>query len=430
MNTTSIRVNVGSLPVLLMIAMVSSGGVLDAADIPNDDAQIRGLLPAATAIEQEVWVRLTRHAEAPTKESFNDHSLSAELLLLDDKTVQDSNGEYRYLAEGLPKPSQLWKEISRVIVAGPVRVYPRPITMIHAERITAFNANVEGDSATGSFKFRVPDLYEGQASFTAIRHSSKWQITEMSMPGVGIHIARDATGRWRRVEASDDVTVLKGPHIIAASATPQDFDSINNPRYGLTRNDLKAIVATVPTVELVVPVREVRRVARFGDQTAEVRLVGTVPEYSQLHRLPIEQGRYLVNNDIKQLQSVAVIGAKVAQDLFRFENPIGRKIRIGDHYFIVVGVLAKQADTATKHARDIWIPITTMRSRLGDRDISRQAGTFIVRHFELSRIEIIVESFPEISRSTELVKRVLEHRHESDDFTVKDLSTELQGENP
>ncbi len=287
---TSVPVKVGLLPVLPMIGLFACGAVLSAAETPSDDEQIRSLIPEATAIERGVWERINRHAEAPTKESFNDHSLSAELLLLDDKTVQNSNGEYRYLTGGLPKPSQFWKEISRVIIAGQVRVYPRPITMIHAERITAFDADVEGDSATGSFKFRVPDLYEGQASFAATRNSSKWQITEISMPGVGIHIARDAKGRWRRAEASDDVTVAEGPHIIAASAKPQDFDSINNSRYGLTRNDLKAIAATVPTVELVVPVREIRRVARYGDQIAEMRLVGTVPEYSELHRLPIEQG--------------------------------------------------------------------------------------------------------------------------------------------
>ncbi len=415
---------VNLLSVLFLIAMTSFGGVLGAAEAPSDEEQIRGLIPRATAIDREVWEKITRASQTPTMESFNDRSLSAELFLLDDKTAENSNGTFRFLGERLRRPDKLVKEMSPGIDDGRSRVDAKPITMIHAERITSFLVTIDGDKATGSLKFRVPELYEGQANFVATRNSSKWQIIEMSMPKVGIHIARDATGRWRRVEAQEELKVTKGPHIIASSVWPDDRTPVNNPRYGLTRNDVKAIVAMVPTVQLVVPVREVRRVARFGDQTSEVQLVGTVPEYSQLHRLRIEHGRYLVPNDIKQLQSVAVIGSRVAEDLFLFENPVGKKIRIGEHYFVVAGVLAKRSHT--DDTKDIWIPLTTMRSRLGDRDISRQAGELVVRNFELSRIEIRVQSFPDIPRSAQVVERVLDHLHNPNDFAVKDLFTELK----
>jgi hypothetical protein len=91
----------------------------------------------------------------------------------------------------------------RPVGAGNVVLFVPPVTMIHAERITRCEATVDGKTARGSFDFRVPDLYEGSADLVAKRKEDEdWKIIELQMKTIGIHVSRDAEGKWRRVDAS------------------------------------------------------------------------------------------------------------------------------------------------------------------------------------------------------------------------------------
>jgi len=68
-------------------------------------------------------------------------------------------------------------------------------------------------------------------------------------------------------------------------------------------------------------------------------------------------GRFLNNNDINQLEKVAVIGNQIKQDLFKEINPIGEYVQISGINFKVVGVYTDPG--GKREESRVFIPLTT-----------------------------------------------------------------------
>lgn len=224
---------------------------------------------------------------------------------------------------------------------------------------------------------------------------------------------------------------LLRPHIVAATIRAAGRDATDLSPYGLTRRDFQAIATTVPMVETVVPVREIRRQARVGEQVLDVQLVGTTADYSAMHGLSASRGRFLVDEDSEKLRNVAVISDVVARRLFLGQDPIGETIRVDKHYLLVVGIVDKERGQrsvarADDSGREIYVPYATMRSRFSDREIARERGSFTVEEFELSRIEITVSQFSQVSETAKIIERLLDRYHEDRDYEVTTPTDELR----
>ena len=221
------------------------------------------------------------------------------------------------------------------------------------------------------------------------------------------------------------------PHITARSVPPSNLASGTASPYGLTRKDVDAITQMLPNLQFVVPVREIRRQARVGDRTTDVKLIGTTPEYLSLHSAAVEQGRFLVAEDGEQRRNVAAIGSQVARQLFLHEDPIGKHIRIGQGAYTVVGILKPdrddgRADAIDESDRCIYLPIATMWGRIGDRETVRRGGNIQIEHFELTRIEILVRNLDEVPRTTDIVQHVLDRLHDDQTYEVTSALEELE----
>lgn len=216
------------------------------------------------------------------------------------------------------------------------------------------------------------------------------------------------------------------PHLVAASKPPLVEPRSNGVRFGLRRSDVDVIAKSMTNLQLVVPVREVRREVRYGEQMAELQVIGTVEEYVQLHSLPVAHGRFLTKEDDEQLRNVAVISERIARTLFRGDEPIGKSIRIGGHYFLVLGTI-----DATRDGREgfpefsdhVYVPLATMRSRLGDHELVRASGAFQLNLFELSRIEWTVQNSADLQTAAMTLERLLKSLHDDGSFSVS-LSVE------
>lgn len=178
-----------------------------AEDAPPAEEQLKALIPRATSINAREFEKLATDTKSPTKESFSEYSLSAAIMCLSVDRTQEVAGQddFHYITgkDKTPKPARLAGEMYRVIGAGRFRWVIKPVTVIHAERITDFTAKINGDKATGTFAFRVPDLYEGKAKFTATKKKDGWEMQAFAMPGVKIHVARDDAGKWRDVSEDE-----------------------------------------------------------------------------------------------------------------------------------------------------------------------------------------------------------------------------------
>ena len=71
-------------------------------------------------------------------------------------------------------------------------------------------------------------------------------------------------------------------------------------------------------------------VARYRDESTEpiIWICGGTPEYPANNTHYVQYGRNISNEDVRVARSVVVIGYNIAQELFPFSDPVGKKIKL------------------------------------------------------------------------------------------------------
>jgi putative ABC transport system permease protein len=226
--------------------------------------------------------------------------------------------------------------------------------------------------------------------------------------------------------ASPDVGA-KTAAIVVKSVKPKAPAGLTLTAYGLTRDDYHRIVSTVPNLRRAVPVREMLHRIQNADRSLDATLVGTTEAFAAAHGQKVVRGRFLTAKDLQSLDNVAVIGRAVAQRLLLDQDPIGKSVRIGQSYYLIVGVVSRGSaqgsqlgSLRTGHTdRQVFVPLSTMRARLGDAQIIRRSGSFEMEQFELSRIEILVADPAKVQSTADAINRMLRSFHEKPDFAVE-----------
>jgi putative ABC transport system permease protein len=196
--------------------------------------------------------------------------------------------------------------------------------------------------------------------------------------------------------------------------------------YGLTRDDFARLTATIPTVTRAMPIRELRRRFGYKGRMVDGRLVGSTPDYAEVTRLEVDRGRFLTAADGREKKNFCVLAAGTAEKLFPFEDPIGEAIHVEEQYYVVVGVLKARMPTAgiggslaaQDFSSDVYIPIETLRTRIGDLVVTRRSGSFEGEMVQLSQITLRVDKVENVMETSELVKQTLAQSHRIDDFGV------------
>jgi len=135
--------------------------------------------------------------------------------------------------------------------------------------------------------------------------------------------------------------------------------------YGLTYGDAERLRSVMSFAKQVVPVREVFANVKIEEKPVSVKVVGTIPGYEEVTHSLVERGRFLRWIDISENRPVCVLGAAAKRELFGFDDPIGKMIKIERRKFRVVGQMqAKEIGAAKAFAAlrdlnsDVYIPIT------------------------------------------------------------------------
>lgn len=103
---------------------------------------------------------------------------------------------------------------------------------------------------------------------------------------------------------------------------------------------------------------------RIKYQSSNIRstVVGTNPDYITVKNRDISNGRFINDIDIERRRKVAVIGSYNAQELFGFEDPIDKQIKINNELFTIVGVLEAISNSEKSSDDDtIIIPYSSGR---------------------------------------------------------------------
>ncbi|AZE90072.1 MacB family efflux pump subunit [Pseudomonas orientalis] len=142
-----------------------------------------------------------------------------------------------------------------------------------------------------------------------------------------------------------------------------------NPRTPLgiiTPADVAAL-ATLPQVKRIMPVNGAEAGVRFGNIDYMAYVGGNDTHFPTIFNWPVVEGSYFTEADERNAATVAVIGARVRDKLFKgLVNPIGQYILIENVPFQVVGVLQEKGSSSGNKDSDdrIAIPYSAASIRL------------------------------------------------------------------
>ncbi|MEM7476894.1 MAG: ABC transporter permease [Planctomycetota bacterium] len=241
-----------------------------------------------------------------------------------------------------------------------------------------------------------------------------------------------AMGEGVSYRAQQQILELGAPNVIVRTKEPNaGSEEEANSRvktYGLLRTDYRRIVENIPNISRAIPMRELKFELRLDDRTADTKLVGCTEDYLELNRLEVARGRWLSPRD--RGQKVIVLANDTAKRLFPYENPIGRTIWVGSEFYTVVGQTKDRTASAAiggsldsrDYNLDAYIPIKTLRQRVGDLVMKRVGGgqgfNFVGEDVELSQITVEVENIEYVDETAQIIETLLKKYHEKEDYAV------------
>jgi len=243
--------------------------------------------------------------------------------------------------------------------------------------------------------------------------------------GVFSVIAMLAIGEGASAKAQQQVLELGATNIIVVSVKPPQETASNRTsssfvlRYGLLRSDHKLLANTIPTVTNTVPIREIPKEVRYLHREMNCRIVGCTADYSIVNHLENARGRFVTDGDQTDRRNIAILASETAATLFPYEDPIGKAVKVAERYYTVVGVTKERTASAAiggslsgqDFNKDIYVPIETLRVRMGDLIFERGQGSFSAEQIELNQITLQVDDHTKVVATADVVRESLAQTH-------------------
>jgi putative ABC transport system permease protein len=293
-------------------------------------------------------------------------------------------------------------------------------------------------------------LFGMRTALEAVRHNKlRASLTSLGILfGVASVIAMLAIGKGAEQEILAQMRLLGSNNVMITPlveqkegpATEQDNKEIKKYSPGLTYADAEAL-AVLPAVETTsAEVVLNSSITREGLRRSG-KLVGVDTSYFRLTNLELGSGTWFTPVQVAQGLPVAIIGHGVRSRFFTTEEPIGKRIKVGETWLTVLGVLADRRVSSATAQRlgirdanmDVYIPVHTMllrfrnRAQLTQRDIELAArpGQFVTadsseseeqrqertNRNQLDRIIVRVADSKQVPGVAEIAQRMLSRRH-------------------
>jgi putative ABC transport system permease protein len=173
----------------------------------------------------------------------------------------------------------------------------------------------------------------------------------------------------------------------------------------LTIDDAEAL-RRIPDVDEVVPLAFGQAKVEGGGRGRSVFIYGVGWQAASAWRFGVAQGSFIPRMDPNRRGAYAVLGAKLARELFDEDSPLGERVRIGGSSFVVTGVMEPKGQLLGFDIDDAaYIPVANAMD-LFNTD-------------ELVEIDVVAASSEAIEPVSEGIRRLLMERHRGEeDFTI------------
>lgn len=191
-------------------------------------------------------------------------------------------------------------------------------------------------------------------------------------------------------------------------------------RKNLLLEDLRLLREKCTNCELVGATVSTSRNVKYRNQylkDAEIRgvtyldhMIGTVEE--------LESGRHIQREDEEHSRPICVIGADVVEKLFPYTDPLGKRLKVGQENFLIIGIGQKKGKIlGFSQDNYVRIPITAFQKIYGSR-----------RSIE---INIHTSSQEQMEKAQEEVRTILRSKRkitykDKDDFSFRTSETFIQ----
>jgi len=188
----------------------------------------------------------------------------------------------------------------------------------------------------------------------------------------------------------------------------------------LTYADAEAIKDKIKHIDHVSPTVQGSYQIVYGHENWNSTVTGVIPEYVAIQSLSLKSGLFFSEHDVDVRNRVAVIGSTVATNLFDSVNPVGKKIRIGNAPYTIIGVLESKGQSMGGQDQDdiVLVPLTTAQERL--------IGITHVRS-----INVQVSDADKMDEVQSNIEKLLRQRHRirvgtEDDFNVRNMTSIME----
>ncbi|HVS69635.1 MAG TPA: FtsX-like permease family protein, partial [Phycisphaerae bacterium] len=108
------------------------------------------------------------------------------------------------------------------------------------------------------------------------------------------------------------------------------------------------------------------------------------------------------------------------------EDPINKAIQVDKDFYVVVGVThERQASgniggsfTGQDYNKDVYIPLETLRARIGDQVMTSKAGSREGEIVQLSQLTVTVGDISEVEETAAVIKLLLKKFHKQEDYSI------------
>ena len=184
--------------------------------------------------------------------------------------------------------------------------------------------------------------------------------------GVGAIITTTSIGEGAKADITERISTL-GANILAVRPGQSRFRgrSSADSRKSLTVEDIATLQARGKSFGYVTPELSNRAQVKYLNKNTNTTIVGTSPEYLVTANFTVENGSFFTEHDIRYRQRVCVLGKTVADDLFGPASPVGKKLKIRNIGFHVLGVMKEKGASGWRNPDDqVFIPYSTAMKRV------------------------------------------------------------------
>ena len=173
----------------------------------------------------------------------------------------------------------------------------------------------------------------------------------------------------------------------------------------LTLGDANALIRHA-SVARVAPLNIGAAEISWQSRKREVTVMGTSSEIQAIRHWSLASGRFLPNTDWDRATPVCVIGKKIRAEIFSAHHAVGQWVRLGDHRYRVIGIMASEGQSIGADVDEsVIIPVASAQSLFNTPS--------------LFRIFIEAKTRASIPKVIEFTKRTIRSRHQGEeDVTV------------